>query len=100
VKGPFRRVGRPVDPTAWQGRLPSASLCYHRPAVALADRRVFRWRATQHPLFRGDAASGVGIPRPDADPSIVRHILYLDGPGRETPYLSTTESRIFARAGR
>lgn len=43
-------------------------------------------------LFRGDDRSGVHVPQPDADPSIVRHILYLDGKGRPTPYLSTSES--------
>jgi len=45
---------------------------------------------------------GVQIPVPQADDSIVRHILYLGGAGRETPYLSTSESDSAARyfAGR
>ncbi|MCP4655546.1 MAG: hypothetical protein GY856_09025 [bacterium] len=51
-----------------------------------------KWKENRDPLFRGDAQECVSLPTPDADPSIVRHILYLDGPGRETPYLSTTES--------
>jgi hypothetical protein len=41
---------------------------------------------------------------PGADTSIVRHILYLDGYGRQTPYLSTTErtevAAIFGARGR
>jgi len=49
------------------------------------------WRRKTDPLYRGDAVDAVFIPVPDADASIVRHILYLDGYGRETPYLSTTE---------
>jgi hypothetical protein len=54
-------------------------------------------------LFRGDGRDGPVVPQPAADPSYVRHILYLDGAGRATPYLSTTESRevadYFARKG-
>ena len=55
-------------------------------------------------LFRGDAHEGVAVPDPRADPSVVRHILYLDGAGRATPYSSTTDdpliARSFARPGR
>jgi hypothetical protein len=40
---------------------------------------------------------GVAIPEPTADVSIVRHILYLDGAGRPTPYTSTTHDRAIAR---
>jgi hypothetical protein len=62
-----------------------------------------KWKPSKHPLLRGDARSGVSIPSPNADDSIVRHILYLEGPGRETPYLSTTEeietARRFAQGG-
>lgn len=61
------------------------------------------WRAARDPLYRGDAsASGPVIPVPTAEQSIVRHILYLDGAGRESPYLSTSESVEVARrfAGR
>jgi hypothetical protein len=43
------------------------------------------------PLLRGDHAESVTVPDPGAPPSIVRHILYLDGAGRSTPYSSTTE---------
>jgi hypothetical protein len=43
------------------------------------------------PLFRGDGADGVGLPVPDAPTSLVRHVLYLEGAGRKTPYVSTTE---------
>lgn len=50
-----------------------------------------RWRA-RDPLFRGDASEAVRPPSPKADRSVVRHILYLDGAGRETPYLSSSES--------
>jgi hypothetical protein len=50
-----------------------------------------KWRQKSDPLFRGDHADAVGLPSPSADDSIVRHILYLEGAGRETPYLSTTE---------
>ena len=34
---------------------------------------------------------------PDADASIVRHILYLSGYGRLTPYLSTSEDEDVAQ---
>lgn len=54
------------------------------------------WKMTRDPLFRGDSASGVSIPRPSANRSIVRHILYLEGFGRETPYLSASEVRATA----
>lgn len=49
------------------------------------------WRMSKDPLFRGDGKNSVCIPNPDADDSIVRHVMYLEGPGRETPYLSTSE---------
>jgi hypothetical protein len=50
------------------------------------------------PLFRGDAGDAVAIPSPAADPSLVRHILYLGGYGRESPYLSTSaEPSVAAR---
>lgn len=62
-----------------------------------------KWKASKDLLFRGDLATGVRLPTPTADASLVRHILYLEGPGRETPYLSTTESfetaRRFAGSG-
>ena len=50
-----------------------------------------KWRKKTDPLYRGDAADAVITPVPKANHSIVRHILYLDGFGRETPYVSTTE---------
>lgn len=50
-----------------------------------------KWKASKDPLYRGDGKQSVCIPRPDADDSIVRHIMYFEGPGRETPYLSTSE---------
>lgn len=61
-----------------------------------------KWKETRDPLFRGDLAEEVRLPTPAADPSMVRHILYLDGAGRETPYLSTSEWRDIAElfAGR
>lgn len=49
------------------------------------------WKMRKDPLFRGDARDAVCTPNPDADDSIVRHIMYLEGPGRESPYLSTSE---------
>jgi hypothetical protein len=55
-----------------------------------------KWRSSKHPLLRGDSKSGVQVPAPDADEAIVRHILYLEGPGRDTPYLSTSEERAAA----
>jgi hypothetical protein len=62
-----------------------------------------KWKPSKHPLFGGDAKSGVSVPNSTADDSIVRHILYLEGPGRETPYLSTSEeievAEYFARGG-
>lgn len=66
--------------------------------------KTTKWKEDRDPLFRGDAKERVALPAPAADPSIVRHILYLGGPGRETPYLSTSESsrvaeRFAGRAG-
>ncbi len=55
------------------------------------------WKASRHPLFRGDRQEGVAVPTPAADPSLVRHILYLEGPGRESPYLSNSEQREVAK---
>jgi hypothetical protein len=49
------------------------------------------WKASKDPLFRGDVAHGVRPPVSTANDSFVRHVLYLEGPGRETPYLSTSE---------
>lgn len=59
-----------------------------------------KWKPNKDPLFRGDRKECVGKPHVHADKSLVRHILYLEGPGRETPYLSCTEvedvAEIFA----
>ena len=55
-----------------------------------------KWKMSKDPLFRGDAKNAVRVPIPAADDSIVRHIMYLEGPGRETPYLSTSEVYEFA----
>ena len=55
-----------------------------------------RWRHQSDPLLRGDSADCVCLPTPSADDSIVRHVLYLEGAGRETPYLSTSEQREVA----
>ncbi len=54
------------------------------------------WKASKDPLFRGDCQEEVTRPVPAADRSIVRHVLYLDGAGRATPYVSTTESALVA----
>jgi len=50
-----------------------------------------KWKASKDPLYRGDGKQSVCAPSPDADDSIVRHVMYFEGPGRETPYLSTSE---------
>lgn len=55
-----------------------------------------KWNRNRDPLYRGDHALSVCEPTPAADASLVRHVLYLEGPGRETPYLSATESREVA----
>lgn len=55
-----------------------------------------KWKAAKDPLFRGDSAGGVALPEPTADRSLVRHILYLGGRGRPTPYISTSEAVIVA----
>jgi hypothetical protein len=54
------------------------------------------WRKKSDFLYRGDAADAVFVPVPAANPSIVRHILYLDGYGRDTPYSSTSERKEVA----
>lgn len=56
-----------------------------------------KWKASQDLLYRGDGKHAVCVPTPDADDSIVRHIMYFEGPGRKTPYLSTSEEYELAR---
>lgn len=62
-----------------------------------------KWKQSRDPLYRGDHKDTVSVPTPGADGSVIRHVLYLEGPGRETPYLSTSERREvakrFAQAG-
>ncbi|MBI4953463.1 MAG: hypothetical protein HY908_15645 [Myxococcales bacterium] len=55
------------------------------------------WRQKADPLYRGDDAAGVSLPDPVADASIVRHVLFLGGAGRPTPYPSTTAARAVAQ---
>ena len=55
-----------------------------------------KWRLSKDPLFRGDSKDGVQTPDPSANDAIVRHVLYFEGPGRATPYLSTSEQAEFA----
>lgn len=55
-----------------------------------------KWKCSNDPLYRGDSVNGVVPPTHNANPSLVRHILYLEGHGRETPYLSCTESNDIA----
>jgi hypothetical protein len=55
--------------------------------------RKATWKTERDALFRGAFASTPGDPVPTAPRSIVRHILYLEGFGRETPYLSASEAR-------
>ncbi|GAB5545863.1 MAG: hypothetical protein SangKO_056230 [Sandaracinaceae bacterium] len=61
------------------------------------------WQQKRDPLFRGDGDPVASVD-PKAHPSIVRHVLYLGGPGRSTPYHSTSEERevaaMFAKRGR
>lgn len=54
------------------------------------------WKASKDPLYRGDEQHSVCVPNPCADSSIVRHIMYFEGPGRDTPYLSTSEEYALA----
>jgi hypothetical protein len=51
-----------------------------------------KWKLSKDSLFRGDAKDGVRPASHGSTKSLVRHILFLDGPGRLTPYLSFTES--------
>ncbi|MEZ4293574.1 MAG: hypothetical protein R3B70_01260 [Polyangiaceae bacterium] len=51
-----------------------------------------KWRQRRDPLWRGDTVP-LTRPVPGADGAIVRHVLFLDGPGRPTPFHSATESR-------
>ena len=51
------------------------------------------WKLNRDPLYRGDVAPEVALPTPSASKSIVRHVLFLEGYGRETPYLSASELR-------
>lgn len=55
------------------------------------------WKAKKDPLFRGDVADGVRVPVPDADRSLVRHLLQLESMGQDSPYLSASESEEVAR---
>jgi hypothetical protein len=59
--------------------------------IAMSSMKSGKWRQRRDPLWRGDSASGLTCPSPRANASIVRHVLYLDGAGRETPYHSTSE---------
>jgi len=54
------------------------------------------WKLKRDLLYRGDRRGGVTLPVPRANRSLVRHILYLEGYGRATPYLSSSESRATA----
>lgn len=62
-----------------------------------------KWKQSKDPLYRGDQKDAVTVPTPAADDSVIRHVMYFEGPGRETPYLSTTERRgvaeYFSQAG-
>jgi hypothetical protein len=54
------------------------------------------WRQRKDPLWCGDGKDGLEPVDPGADPSLVRHILYLGGHGRATPYHSTSEEHAAA----
>lgn len=68
--------------------LPSALMIHTTP---MTSAKSAKWRERRDPLWRGDSAAGLSRPAPRANASIVRHILYLDGAGRDTPYHSTSE---------
>lgn len=58
-------------------------------------RKVRVWRASD-PLYRGDSGGAISVPEPKAKTSIVAHILFIGGRGRETPFTSATESEDVA----
>lgn len=58
--------------------------------------RTGPWRQKKDPLWRGDGKDGLQPVDPDADRSLVRHVLYLGGQGRATPYHSTSEDHASA----
>jgi hypothetical protein len=47
-------------------------------------------------VYRGNSDDVAGRPEPSADSNLVRHVLYLGGPGRSSPYLSLTADRATA----
>jgi hypothetical protein len=54
------------------------------------------WKLKRDPVYRGDRMREVSLPVPSASRSIVRHVLFLEGFGRSTPYLSASELRATA----
>lgn len=60
------------------------------------SRNDRKWKPLKDPLYRGDIRDAPSTPSPRADRSVVRHVLYLGGAGRESPYLSLTEDEIVA----
>ncbi len=65
-------------------------------ARTIAKSGTRTWRRNRDPLYRGDGAKGPSLPDPEADKSIVRHVLFLGGAGRPTPYHSTSEIQAIA----
>ncbi len=69
----------------------------------VSEMTAQKWKLSRDPLYRGDSKDGVTVPTPTADDSVVRHVLFLEGPGRQTPYLSTSEqyelAENFAKGG-
>ena len=57
---------------------------------------VRKWNGSGYSLFRGDHDASIWFPSPNANDSVVRHVMYFEGPGHDTPYLSTTERREVA----
>jgi len=49
--------------------------------------------SSDSPRYRGNDDEVAGRPAPKADSNLVRHVLYLGGRGRATPYLSITADR-------
>ena len=56
-----------------------------------------KWKLGHDQLYRGDMDPGPTPATFGSNPSIIRHILYLEGLGRETPYLSTSEFQASAQ---
>ena len=66
-------------------------------SASVSNRDSSPWRQRRDPLWRGDSRDGLTRPVPNANRSIVRHILFFGWRGCDTPYHSTSESRENAK---